>query len=82
MKQLFRSKERPNTLVVLRRVSQKPSTLDFRCIGMNDSRLDMGVFTAPVYGRREEEEAPKIEVELPGEVEAGKWGRGWFEGIC
>jgi hypothetical protein len=35
-----------------------------------------------VYGRREEEEAPKIEVELPGEVEAGKWGRGWFEGIC
>jgi hypothetical protein len=49
---------------------------------MNDSRLDMGMFTTPVYGRRQEEGAPRIEVELPGEVEAGKWGRGWFEGIC
>jgi hypothetical protein len=84
LKQLFRGREpTAGSREVVLRASRKPSTLDFRCVGM-DSRVDLGgMFTTPVYdaGTRDSSERkeegpwgrpPRIDIALPGETE---WGR-------
>ena len=63
---------------MLRASSRKPSTLDFRCVGM-ESKLDMG----GVFACEKDDEpcrAPRLDVALPGESDAYGWGR-WFEGV-
>ncbi|KAI5815864.1 hypothetical protein BZA77DRAFT_68600 [Pyronema omphalodes] len=89
VKQLFRHRNEgsPATLEVLRNVSQKPSTLDFRCIG-TESRLSLGIFVSPVYETTksrpwEETEGqfgrpPRISVDLPDDV----FGEGFIDSIC
>jgi len=80
IKQLFTGRE-PTThaqVQMLRASSRKPSTLDFRCVGM-ESRLDVmaAVFSC---GDRDGRLPPRIDVDLPGEADAHGWGR-WFEGV-